>query len=243
MDQELEDQHLTETSLPPLTGLPTVRTDVKRLYVVGGVLLAAAATFAWYDLAVAPAYLLAVASLVCGALAILEWPSADVGPVSLAVTATAGGVWFILSQDPRLLWGLAATALAAAAGVVLERDRNDRTLRVSSWYAMAISALVGSASFYFQFLTLGIAADTVSRRLILTLGWLVSGVALVVMGRMRRREPMRHAGYLFLAVSVGKALLYDTTHLEGILRVGVLALAGLGAIIGASLLSKQHEGA
>ena len=49
----------------------------------------------------------------------------------------------------------------------------------------------------------------------------------VLWGRKKGETAIRDAGFLFLAASVGKAALYDTTHLDGMLRVGLLAVAGV----------------
>jgi uncharacterized membrane protein len=68
---------------------------------------------------------------------------------------------------------------------------------------------------------------------VLTLGWLVAGVAMVLYGRQRGEGVIRDAGFAFIALALGKALAYDTTHLSGALRVSGLAGAGLLMLGGA----------
>jgi uncharacterized membrane protein len=74
---------------------------------------------------------------------------------------------------------------------------------------------------------------------VLTLGWLVTGVALVLHGRKRGEGVIRDAGFAFIAIALGKALAYDTTHLSGTLRVAGLAGAGLLMLGGAWLSTRS----
>ncbi|MFL5350924.1 MAG: DUF2339 domain-containing protein [Hyalangium sp.] len=135
-------------------------------------------------------------------------------------------------------------ALVAAVLAVWRSRRpgveQDRIQSVVTWYGLTAAAIATSWAFYFHFLTMGIAEDDVSRRLVLTLGWLVTGVALVLQGRKRGEGVIRDAGFAFIAISMGKALLYDTTHLSGTLRVAGLAGAGL-LMLGGAWLSTRNS--
>ena len=61
----------------------------------------------------------------------------------------------------------------------------------------------------------------------LTFTWLLAGVVMVLLGRGKQAPEIRDAGFLLLAASMGKLLIYDTTHLDGFLRIGALVVAGL----------------
>ncbi len=220
----------------------TTKWDVKVLGGVGGGLLMLAVVFLWRDLQVPRELLLAVAAALAGGLAFLNVPQTRnlAGPITVLACAVAGGVWYAATKEGLLLVGLALT-LAVAAVAVLRSGADaerDRVRDVLVWHGLAVSAIAASWAFYFHFLTLGIAEDNVARRLVLTLGWLVAGVALVLTGRQRGMTVMRDAGFAFVAIAVGKALLYDTMNLHGSLRVVGLAAAG-ALMVGAALLSSR----
>jgi uncharacterized membrane protein len=164
-----------------------------------------------------------------------------VGPIAVLACAVLGGAWFAATKSGMLLGGLAVTLVASALCVWRSRRPGLEPDRLESflvWYGLAASAIAASWAFYFHFLTMGFAEDDVGRRLVLTLGWLVTGVVLVLQGRKRGENVMRDAGFAFIAISVGKALIYDTTHLSGTLRVAGLAGAGLLMLGGAWLSTR-----
>jgi uncharacterized membrane protein len=135
-------------------------------------------------------------------------------------------------------------ALAAAwrtRGSVLLQER--KAHGVLTWYGLAIAGLAASWAFYFNFFTVGFAQDEIARRMLLTLGWLVAGVVLVLRAHKRGETVVRDAGFLLVATSIGKALLYDTTHLYGGLRVAVLGVAGLLLLGGGWLTSRPQQSA
>jgi hypothetical protein len=222
----------------------TTKWDVRVLGGVGGGLLLLAVVFLWRDLQVPQEFLLAVAAAVAAGLGLLQVPRTRglVGPIAVLVCAVAGGLWYAAVKEGILLVGLALT-LATALVTVLRSGpagnaRADRVRNVLVWYGLAAAAIAASWAFYFHFLTLGIAEDNVARRLVLTLGWLIAGVALVLTGRQRGAPVMRDAGFAFVGIAVGKALLYDTMHLHGSLRVVGLAAAG-ALMMGAAWLSSR----
>lgn len=225
------------------TGM-TTKWDVKVMGGVGAGLLALAVVFLWRDLQVPRELLLAVAASLGAGLAFLDMHRVQrlAGPIVVLVCAVAGGLWYAATKQGLLLVGLTVT-LAVAAVTLLRSRRQasappDRVRDVLVWYGLTASAIAVSWTFYFHFLTLGIAEDNVARRLVLTLGWLVVGVALVLVGRQRGTPVMRDAGFAFVAMAVGKALLYDTMHLHGSLRVAGLAAAG-ALMVGAAWWSSR----
>lgn len=226
----------------------TTKWDVKVLGGVGGGLLLLAVVFLWRDLQVPRELLLAVAAAGAAALAFLHVPHTRglAGPIAVLTCAVAGGLWYAATKQELLLVGLGLTLAVAAVTVLRSRAQAgagaDRVRDVLVWYGLTAAAIAASWGFYFHFLTLGIAEDNVARRLVLTLGWLVAGVALVLIARQKDAPVMRDAGFAFVAIAVGKALLYDTVNLHGSLRVVGLAAAG-ALMVGAAWLSSRASAA
>lgn len=222
----------------------TTKWDVRVMGGLGGALLLLAVVFLWRDLQVPRELLLAVAAVGAAGLAFLHVPLTRglLGPIAVLVCAVAGGLWYAATKQELLLVGLALTLAVSAVTVLRSRtpvgEEPDRVRDVFVWYGLTAAAVAASWAFYFHFLTLGIAEDNVARRLVLTLGWLVVGVVLVLTGRGRGAPVMRDAGFGFVAIAVGKVLLYDTVNLHGSLRVVGLAAAG-ALMLGAAWLSSR----
>jgi hypothetical protein len=213
--------------------------DVRVLAIAGVGLLALAAVFLWRDLQVPSEALLAVAAVGAVGLAFAGVPRA--GPIAVLAAGVLGGAWYAATKSGLLLIGLGVTLAAAALTVWRSRRPGavpDRVQSILIWYGLTAAAIATSWAFYFHFLTLGFAEDDVGRRLVLTLGWLIAGVALVIHGRTRAEAVIRDAGFAFVAIAVTKALAYDTTHLSGTLRVAGLAGAGLLMLGGAYLSTR-----
>ena len=217
--------------------------DVRVLMIAGLGLLGLAAVFMWRDLQVPMEMLLALAAAGATGLTLVSLPRGGrlVGPIVVLTCAVLGGLWYAATKSGLLLVGLAVTFAAAALATWRSRRPGSEPDRLQSffvWYGLTVAAIAASWAFYFHFLTMGFAEDDVARRLVLTLGWLVAGVALVLHGRRRGEGVIRDAGFAFIAISVGKALAYDTTHLSGTLRVVGLAGAGLLMLGGAWLSTR-----
>ena len=142
-------------------------------------------------------------------------------------------------ETNRLRAEVQAEAVTVARTWHRTEAREDKVQAVLLWYGLAAATLAASWAFYFHFFTLGFAADDLARRLVLTLGWLAAGVGLVMYGRLRGESVIRDAGFAFIAVALGKALAYDTTHLSGTLRVACFAGAGALMLGGAWLSSPR----
>ena len=217
--------------------------DSRVLLWAGAGLVALAVAFLWNDLHVRPEALVAVGAVVAAGLTLARMPRGLplLGPAALLSSASVGGLWYAGTRHPFLLVALAVTFLAALVAALRSRgvpgSHEDRLRRVVLWYGLAVAGLASSWAFYFQFFTLGIAQDEVARRMLLTLGWLGAGVAMVLVARRRGETVIRDAGFLLVAAAIGKALLYDTTHLSGALRVAVLAAAGVLMLAGGWMTS------
>jgi hypothetical protein len=200
----------------------------------GTAFLTVAGVFLWRDLDIPHEMLLLAAALGLGVAAVLGWPRRwpALAPLALLAAAGAGGLWFLVDQRPALLPALTATLAATLAAVIRAEGTDeagaDTLAHRLRWYGLGAALLAASFGFYFHFLTTGIAADTVARRLVPTVGWLVLGLALFVAGRPRTRAA-RQVGAGLVAVALAKAAIYDTTHLAGAWRV--LGLAAVGALL------------
>lgn len=218
--------------------------DVKVLGGLGGALLALAAVFLWRDLHVPAEALLIVAACVTLALAFLSVPRGGllVFPIAVLATSVTGGLWYAATKQPLLLVGLALTLITSVVMLPRTQRNSDTTLErvrdVLVWFGFTAATIAATWAFYFHFLTLGVAEDHIARRLVLTLGWLVIGVVMVFLGRKRSIPVIRDAGFCFVAISVGKTLLYDTANLDGTLRVAGLAAAGV-LMLGTAWLSAR----
>lgn len=219
--------------------------DVKVLGGLGGALLALAAVFLWRDLHVPAEALLIIAACATLALAFLSVPRGGgllVFPIAVLATSVSGGLWYAATKHPLLLVGLALTLVTSIVMLPRAQKNSDTTVErvrdVLVWFGLTAATIAATWAFYFHFLTLGVAEDHIARRLVLTLGWLVIGVVMVFLGRKGGTPVIRDAGFCFVAISVGKTLLYDTAHLDGTLRVAGLAAAGL-LMLGTAWLSAR----
>jgi len=148
------------------------------LAVGGAGFLALAAIFLVRDLALPPETLMGVAALLAAITALVgrRWPA--VGPAALLGVAAVGGAWYTAVKSPVLLPALVLTALASGVTVVMHERRAAATPQASTlpgqlaWYAAGAAFLVASGALYFHFLTLGVASESLVRRLIPTIAWL-----------------------------------------------------------------------
>jgi hypothetical protein len=227
--------------------MPTTPTATKRprndstvLTAAGGALLLLAGYFLWRDLDLPRTLVLLVGALAASAAAVTgrprRWPV--VGPAALAAVTLSAGAWYLAARLPGLLPTLAVGLGGSALAVARDERRGapDALGRRLRMYTFGAALLGATWAFYFHFLTTGVAVDSLARRLVPTLAWLGMGLALFLAGRLRATSAATvHTGLALVAVAVTKALAYDTTHLSGGLRVGVLAGAGALLIFAARL--------
>lgn len=228
---------------PPAFGDKKIPPDRLLLGGAGAALLAVAGVFGWRELHLQPAFLLSVgagAGLVMSSVT-KRRPVVDAGLLVTLGCGALGGLWFAAERTPALLPGLALALLSSLVFLFFgyPRARLQQAARsvALGFSGLLVTLLSASWSLYFHFLTAGVAADSVARRLVLTVGWALLGVGMVVASSRLREAAMRYTGYMLVLVATLKALLYDTTHLGGGLRVLVLLAAGV-VLIGGALLSK-----
>lgn len=205
--------------------------DWRILAAAGAGMLCLAGGFLWRDLQVQPEVLLVVASVLGAGVAL--WSRGRqplLGPAAMIACTLAGGAWYAIGRSPLLLIGLAASWAAALLGIALgnraPHAAADRVHNVLLWHGFVLASVVTSCAVYFQFLTLGIP-DHIGRRLVLSLLWLLAATLLMVTARVTGRAVARDAAFGFVAMALAKAILYDSAHLDGWLRVGEFAVAAL----------------
>jgi hypothetical protein len=214
--------------------------DAKALAAGGALFLAMGGFFLWRDLALPRELLMLVTTIAAGAAAVLkvprQWPVA--APAALLATTVAAGSWFLGDKSAALLPSL-ALALAAATAAVMRAARPGEPALAHDlrWYGLGVALLASTSAFYFHFLTVGVAADSVARRLIPTVAWLAVGLALYIAGR-RRAPAVTRVGLGLMGVALCKAVVYDTTHLAGGLRTLVLTAVGAMLLFGAAAIRR-----
>jgi hypothetical protein len=236
---------------------PETKRDSSVLALGGAAFLALAAFFLWRDLELPRELVVLAAVVIAGTATVLgrprRWPV--LAPAALLAATAAAGLWFLGDKRPALLPALAAALVAAVAAVLRTEGRAElpRPAPVDPlhrhpltsealaarlrWYGLGAALLAATSAFYFHFLTSGVAADSVVRRLVPTVFWLALGLALFIAGERRSRDAA-HVGLALVAVALGKAVAYDTTHLAGGPRVAVLALVG-GLLLFAAQIARR----
>ena len=108
------------------------------------------------------------------------------------------------------------------------------------WFALIASSLAVSWATYFKFLTT-LDDEYFLRRLAFSLFLLVIGVICTALGRKSLLPFWGVMGLTFIVAGVAKVVAYDTTHLHGLVRIGVFAGGGLVLLLGGVLTKKQSH--
>jgi hypothetical protein len=218
------------------------------LAIGGALFLGAAGFFLWRDLALPSELVVLAVAVLASAAATLGWPRGwppALGPAALLATTAGTGLLFLGTKAPGLLPAL-GVALVASIVALYRTDRRRREnagvdlAHWLAWYAFGTALLAVTSALYFVFLTTGFATDAVARRLVPTILWLSLGLGLLI-GADRRRPPATHVGMAFIAVAILKAVLYDSTHLAGGLRVAMLAAVGGLLVFAARTLGRSRR--
>jgi hypothetical protein len=214
------------------------------LALAGGAFLILAGFFLWRDLSLPRELVMTVLALASGTAAALRWPRRwpAVAPALLLLTVLGSAIWFTLQKQGALLPPMLIALVTGGAAVLRGlHDRGDELTEHLTWYAFGAALLAVTWGLYFHFFTAGFAADWVARRMIPTVVWLGLGLAFFIGGR-NRRAPAAHVGLGFIALALGKAAFYDTSHLHGSLRIAALAAVGLLLVFGARGAGTRKEG-
>jgi hypothetical protein len=223
-------------------------TRDSRILAAGGTLfLGLAAFFLWRDLDLPRELVLLAGTVIAGLAAVLNlprrWPAA--APAALLASSAIGGVWFLAAKSagllPALVAALVASALTVMRAEALPAPSRPPLAHQLRWYGLGASLVAATSALYFHFLTTGVAADSVARRLIPTVIWLAIGLALYIAGRMRTVAAAQ-VGLGLIGLALGKAIAYDTTHLAGGLRVLVLAAIGALLVFAALVTRRSPRG-
>jgi uncharacterized membrane protein len=224
--------------------------DSRVLQFAGLGLLALAAVFGWQELELQGVLIAVVASGIATLISAqkLEGAMRWLAPALLFVTAMVSAMTWLAFKVPLLLLGVVLPVLGAIwVAVRLMRSRQpvvpgpmrEFPLRVPeflTWQTLGIGLMAITGGAYFHLMTMQV--DDIARRLVLTLVWTVLGIGTVVLGRKTNDTAPRDAGFVVLAAAVLKATLYDTTHLFGTLRIGVLVAVGALLLIGSQFLKR-----
>lgn len=227
------------------------RLESRVLGIAGAILLGLAGFFAWRELQVQAEVLLIVgaAAAAIGAFVARRARVPLLGPALLLGATVLGAGWYGATREPILLGGV-LLSFAAAVGFAVKGQPGlkpgssaERWHRFLSWHGVAVSGLLASLAVYFQLFD---ASDLelqgfVARRAVLSLGWLVAGVLLVIAGRSRRATEIRDSGFVFVAAALSKLVAYDILHLEGAMRIGTLALGGAVLLAAAAQLRRVNR--
>ena len=135
-------------------------------------------------------------------------------------------------------WGLAASALSAAALVLLWIHRMDSAGRKLPNSAMAVAGATAA-------LLLAMSGYDLTARDFVSATWLVMALALVAAGIRIPDKALRLAGLILLTATILKVFLLDAAELEGVLRIlsflGLgIALIGMGKLYGTVLRAERN---
>ena len=110
------------------------------------------------------------------------------------------------------------------------------------WFSLIVSSLAFLWSTYYKYLTPFGESELLVRRLVFTFFFVVVGVLCSVLGRNRILPFLGVTGLIYMAAGVIKALVYDISHTEGWIRIGVFASSGVVLLLGGFLMMKKAPG-
>lgn len=222
--------------------------DVVVLQLVGLSVLGLAAAFSVAELELERPLLVLPFSAMATLLALRDlggWGRWLTPLILLGAVVVSGATWLSLKW-PVLLVGVLLPVVGAGwvalrlarmpAVPAAKTEALPRLPELLTWQTIGLGLLSLTGGVYFHLLTLRV--DHLARRPVLTLAWAVLGVGAVLLGRKRSDSAPRDAGFVVLAAAVLKVMLYDTTHLFGVLRIAALGAVGAVFLAGAHLLRR-----
>jgi uncharacterized membrane protein len=215
----------------------------KALRFVGVTLLALTALLIWKEVSLSAVYLLLAGSAVTTITSfVLERKKREiVGPVLSFTTLVIGSGWYAATREPIVLGAISAVFATFAGLAWLHRARGSGLHRTLVFQGAAWSGLILSMASDFHLFHASEIGDEnfLARRVILTIGWLIPGLALVVNGTKREDRTFQATGLVLTAAALGKLLMYDTVQLEGVLRIASYGLAGVLTLVAGQLLTRK----
>lgn len=215
----------------------------KALRFTGFTLLGLTALLIWKEVSLSAVYLLLAGSAVTTAASFwLERKQrAVVGPLLSFVTLVIAAGWYGATREPLVLAVLSAVTATFTGLAWLHRARGLGLHRWLVFQGAAWSGLVLSMATDFHLFHASELGDEnfLARRVILTIGWLIPGLALVVKGTRREDRVFQVTGLVLTAAALGKLLMYDTVQLEGVLRIASYGLAGVFTLLAGQLLTQK----
>ncbi len=199
---------------------------------------------------------LALVSTVFAAEFLKGYAKAGVLALFTLLGLTAPALFFALERkaDPKeiafftgsaIFLALAVYAVARNARVWGRFDwRNsartgENLLSCVVWFAAAVSSISFAWVAYYKFLTSLGQDEYLARRLAFTVFFVVVGVICSVVGRARMKPFLGVVGLVYMAAGVLKALAYDISHTDGVIRIGVFAGCGVALMLGGFLMLRK----
>jgi len=226
--------------------------STRTFYFLGALFVATAAVLTVRQLDLGAGYNVSILLVGLFAAAMLLKNTSRVAMHLLFTVAAVVPSVFYLVRASHTDW-LVAIAVAAVASIILvlhsrsvwmDFDMADHTKQAANlesgavWVALTFTTLGLFWAFYFHFLT-SLNDNFIERRLIFTLFLILVGIVLSIIGRNRPQPFLSLLGLSYLGVGVAKAIVYDTTHLGGFLRIAVFAGGGLLLLAGGALMNKK----
>ena len=215
----------------------------KALRAAGVVLLMITGVLIWREVAMdAVVLLLVVSSMTMVGSFWLEKNKKEVfGPLLSFGAVIVSSGWYAAMRDPL---ALLAMGLGFVTFVVLSFVNRARSLsphRALAFQGVAWSGLALSLAADFHVFHASELGDAgfLARRVILTVLWLVPGLASLVVGGKREDRALQAVGVVMTVAALGKLLAYDTIQLDGVLRIAAYGVAGVLTLIGGQLLTRK----
>ena len=214
---------------------------------LGGALLVIAGVLVWREVSLEAVVMLLVGSgaAMVGTLVLERKKKSLLGPALTLASVVVSSAWYAATRDPLVLLSLASGFATFAWLAFANRARTALVMtpahRMFAWQGLAWSglALTLATSFHLFHGSELLGDGFVARRVIVTVAWLAAGLAGVVWGGKREDRAVLNAGLVLTVAALGKLLLYDTTHLDGVLRIAAFALAGGLTWVGGRLITPK----
>lgn len=240
---------LRNFAVPPPRQLDVKALEPGVLTIAGVALLAVAAIFGWKEseLPVEALALLLAPVAVAASWVLAQKKVPFVGPIAVGVAGLGSAAWYAMGKEPLLIiasWVAFVGSIALTWQLYRRREALQQAHRTVAWLTSAALGLASTFALYFLVFDatdVGLS-DFIAKRAVLTLSWLVAGAVLVVLGRRSRAFEMRDAGFVVLAASMAKLVLYDMGQDQGGLRIATFAIGGVVLLVASRFVAMLSKG-